>query len=1028
MEGDSDIQMVDAPEPSPLPARAYLSGPPTNYSKSVFASGPGKYREMHQPAFGSLQRPSMPINSYNLSRRTLGYTLPSQLAKSRQTLIAPATHGPNFFNTPRGSTASFKNPRIRALPYLLPQNTPRRLSPSEYRRSWKPRQTNPDPYAIEKTGNPIKDVRMMQKRARLVRAAAALSPDVLSKLNAKRPAEEFEESTSKRARIIETQGAAVLSTPMQSLVRRMPGAFPESPEHDAPLETQPLSLNAAKKAATQSKIALTGLSIYARIRRITGVVKGAHRALKQGIRVSTQFAAAVGQRIRTTHEPIATVIVENRRETPEIYESATSAASDQLQADLTSYAGALPPRHHAISVVDPSAQLQAELVDYVSHLSPPSAIVTAPAPTPSTISANLLAQDQSSVREKTMSEPSATPEQQKTTETTANTVVEVQASSTNTVQSTSTSFEVEAFAEDEDSDRQKIRGLFDRARDKLGQPRPEPSPYRQALIDRHRERPAHVTPSETSTDAEVRNTELAQGREDGTHGISSVSVEEHPIIEIQDTAQVQEQGEEQIEERVKEQADEQAEEQVSDEHAFSMSPDPPDNDDEYDPNAYYPGVPPLMPERRFLFNAEFRRKAAAKAAARRKADAARKAADAAEAPIREYLAAKEAFEAAKAEQAPGAPRPILKRLHENHLSQRQIEATIQETVNQLAATTVRDEVSEITPLSPHVRWPDEGINFGNVPSKCRWYDPKAPPVEFREGPEPGDRAGFEAYEESVRRRQEKWERDQQQAIVKQREAALGRIDIPEGESAVRSLTPLWEQRLAVAMRSSPRDVLARTADADLTHEKLETCWTRLAWLNDEVINGHLKHTVNYLRRQANNLGPTDAPKYHAFNSFFYKNLRDNGYQKVSRWATRAKIGGSALLNVETVFIPVHEGMHWTLLVVSPRMRTIEYFDSLGGNADSFVENIRRWLKGELGAAYNESEWLFLDTPSPQQNNGSDCGVFLLTSAKAIALGLKPTVYGPGDISLIRKKIVAELMNGGLQGEFDPRDSSGVARL
>lgn len=202
----------------------------------------------------------------------------------------------------------------------------------------------------------------------------------------------------------------------------------------------------------------------------------------------------------------------------------------------------------------------------------------------------------------------------------------------------------------------------------------------------------------------------------------------------------------------------------------------------------------------------------------------------------------------------------------------------------------------------------------------------------------------------------------------------------------------------------------------------------MAWLNDEVINGHLTYTVDYLRRQANNLGRNDAPRYHAFNSFFYKNLRDSGYHSVRRWAHRAKIGGSALLNVDTVFIPVHEGAHWTLLVVSPKMRTIEYFDSLGGNADSFVENTKRWLQGELGDAYNESEWLFLNTESPQQDNGSDCGVFLLTSAKAIALGLKPTVYGPRDINLIRRKIVAELMNGGLSGDFDPRGSSGIALL
>ena len=74
------------------------------------------------------------------------------------------------------------------------------------------------------------------------------------------------------------------------------------------------------------------------------------------------------------------------------------------------------------------------------------------------------------------------------------------------------------------------------------------------------------------------------------------------------------------------------------------------------------------------------------------------------------------------------------------------------------------------------------------------------------------------------------------------------------------------------------------------------------------------------------------------------------------------------------------------------------------------------------------EWTVLDTPSPQQDNGSDCGVFLLSTAKAIGLGLEPSVYGPRDIPTLRKKIVAELLNGGLEGEFDPVGNTGESRL
>ncbi|KAI7977210.1 hypothetical protein EIK77_005415 [Talaromyces pinophilus] len=998
MDGDSDISMVDAPEPSPRPAGASVSGPPQNYPTPIFASGLEKYRRLNQPAqLGNLLQLSMTSNSYKPICR--GLTPPSKLAKGRQSqsLLAPATRGPNFFNTPKGSTASFKNPRIRAaaLPYVIPQNTPRRLSPSDYRRRLKALQTtttNPKPYPFEKTGDPKVDLHMYFTRARLMKAEEALSPEdrlKAQKMLAKRPAEESEESeqsASKRARIIETQGAAVPSTP----VRRMPGAFPESPEHDyAPFDTQQLSLPASQTAAAQN-IALAGLSMYARIRRITGVVRGAHRALKQGIRASTRFATAVGQRIRATHEPIPTVVVEERQETPETYESAISAASDQLQADLTAHAGALPPHHDAIPAVDPSAQLQAELVDHASHIPQLSTIVTTP--TPSTVSANLLVQDQSSIQEEIMSEPSVTlPEQPTTTTidatnaTVATTTVEVPAAPTSTtVQSTSTSLEVEAFVEeneDDDLDLRRMHELFDRTRDRLGRPRREPSRY--YLRNRRLERPPPVTPSETSLDAEVINTELAQENEEQSQDIASVSGEEHPTVEMQHTTQVEEQ---QVE-------DQQVEGQRIEEQHIQMQQI----------------QEPQVEEQEVQEGKE-----------------------AAEGPIRQFLAAMDEFEAAKADPAGSAAarRSILKRRYGDNPNQRRLSATIQETVTQLAATTVRDEVPEIPRPTRHVHWSDEGSDYIDfvVPSAVKYFYIDAPPNQLWRGREPRDRAGFEAYEADLRRQDEIWERNQRQQIVKQREEALGRVGVSAGEPVVRPLPQLWQDRLSVAMRSSPDDVLVKTARADLTHQKLETCWTRLAWLNDEVINAHLDLTVKYLRRQANNLGPNDAPKYHAFNSFFYKNLREEGYQKVSRWATRVKIGGSALLNLETVFIPVHEGMHWTLLVVSPRMRTIEYFDSLGGRADSFVANIRLWLQGELGAAYNESEWIFLNTPSPQQDNGSDCGVFLLTSAKAIALGLKPTVYGPRDIGLIRMKIVAELMNNGLHGELDPRGSSGVVQL
>ncbi|KAL1863470.1 hypothetical protein Plec18170_000305 [Paecilomyces lecythidis] len=251
---------------------------------------------------------------------------------------------------------------------------------------------------------------------------------------------------------------------------------------------------------------------------------------------------------------------------------------------------------------------------------------------------------------------------------------------------------------------------------------------------------------------------------------------------------------------------------------------------------------------------------------------------------------------------------------------------------------------------------------------------------------------------------------------------------PEGP-AVRPLSAKWKEVLAASMAKRDNEPLATTLrGAKLTRMDLMTCYKPMAWLNDEIINGYLELVVAYLRRVSGNTGRNEKPKYHAFSTFFFSNLRQKGYAGVAKWATRAKIGGEGLLNVDTVFIPVHNSAHWTLMVVKPSSRTIEHFDSLGSLSPAYVALAKGWLRGELGQLYVDEEWNVLPSISPQQDNGSDCGVFLLSTAKSVAVGLEPLSYGAADIPLLRQKIVAELMHGGLEGEFDPAGESGELRL
>ncbi|PLN86905.1 hypothetical protein BDW42DRAFT_157949, partial [Aspergillus taichungensis] len=262
---------------------------------------------------------------------------------------------------------------------------------------------------------------------------------------------------------------------------------------------------------------------------------------------------------------------------------------------------------------------------------------------------------------------------------------------------------------------------------------------------------------------------------------------------------------------------------------------------------------------------------------------------------------------------------------------------------------------------------------------------------------------------------DEWKQMEEEERRKQRPRRIR----PEGP-AVRPLSAKWNTRVQEAMSGPASRKIATTLSGDpLTKKDLATCFTPMEWLNDEVINAYLGLIVDYLRRTHNNAGRHDKPRYHAFNSFFFTNLREKGYASVRRWGTRAKIGGQSLLEVDTVFVPVHHQHHWTLILVKPSDRTIEHFDSLGALSARHVATVQTWLQGELGDSFVQSEWRVLPSRSPQQDNGSDCGVFLLSTAKAVAVGLEPLSYGAADTPLLRRKIVAELMNGGFEGEFDP---------
>ncbi|KFY85654.1 hypothetical protein V500_08221 [Pseudogymnoascus sp. VKM F-4518 (FW-2643)] len=229
----------------------------------------------------------------------------------------------------------------------------------------------------------------------------------------------------------------------------------------------------------------------------------------------------------------------------------------------------------------------------------------------------------------------------------------------------------------------------------------------------------------------------------------------------------------------------------------------------------------------------------------------------------------------------------------------------------------------------------------------------------------------------------------------------------------------WHIKINQAMSKGANVTLATTLDGtQLTKNDFGTVLGQCSWLNDNIINSYVDMVVEHANKKAGRNQRDKTPKVVAQNSFFYSNISKSGPQSVSRWMRRKRAAGEKLLEVETMLIPVNNASHWTMIVVSPKARTIEYLDSFGGSKDVFIRNTKAWLAVELGSLWNEDDWRVLDTKSARQYNGYDCGVFAITNAECVAGGVTTTSYDGDDMFLQRRRIAAVLLNGGFGGDLE----------
>ncbi|KAF4587592.1 Ubiquitin-like-specific protease 1 [Ophiocordyceps camponoti-floridani] len=232
----------------------------------------------------------------------------------------------------------------------------------------------------------------------------------------------------------------------------------------------------------------------------------------------------------------------------------------------------------------------------------------------------------------------------------------------------------------------------------------------------------------------------------------------------------------------------------------------------------------------------------------------------------------------------------------------------------------------------------------------------------------------------------------------------------------------WIDKAQGTLTATASRSLATTSEgSELRRHDFATVVPPTQWLNDEIINGSLMWMdkaineaagVHDVRRQTR--------KCLTLNSFFFKDLLNKGPCGTERKLRRCGVNKNNLLDVETIVLPICDRSHWTLLVVRPGHRTLMHLDSLDPRGSStFTSLAMAWLKEVLQEKFVASEWKVVREEIPAQTNGHDCGVFAITNAMCLALGLSPVrSYAASDMATQRIRIACMLLNGGFTGDFD----------
>ncbi|KAK7755885.1 hypothetical protein SLS62_002172 [Diatrype stigma] len=234
------------------------------------------------------------------------------------------------------------------------------------------------------------------------------------------------------------------------------------------------------------------------------------------------------------------------------------------------------------------------------------------------------------------------------------------------------------------------------------------------------------------------------------------------------------------------------------------------------------------------------------------------------------------------------------------------------------------------------------------------------------------------------------------------------------------ITPLsseWDHKARATVKSGKAQV-PNPEGTEVTPHDFGTLVPESAWLNDNIIQAVVALLAQGINNSSGVVLKKDAPKCVGFSPLFWQHITEKGPKGVERRLKRTwGVTPENFLQIDTFLFPINLGNHWTLMAIRPSLRTMAYVDSFRSAGMNHLNTAKAFLASFLGDKYDKDEWNTVKYRVPQQTNSYDCGMFVITNAIYLALGLDPSEYKQSDMPLMRRRMAAMLLNGGFTGDF-----------